>query len=376
MFLIREVRSGDLEQLLGLGCALDSVNLPTDARTMARVIERSQRSFRGSIRDRARAVYLFCAQEAGSAMLAGASMIIAKHGTPQSPHYYMEIGTEERYSHTLRKMFRHTFLRLRYSMDGPTEFGGLIVAPTYRAHPQRVGKQLSWMRFLYIGKHPERFQPEIIAEIMPPKTDAGSHLLWDHYGRRVTGLSFKEADRLSARDKEFIRALFPEAPLYTFLLPEDVRASIGAVSKQSRPAVALLERAGLRFLGQIDPFDGGPYYGAATSELVGLKSLCSRRIESGNVVLEGALRYMVAREDREHGFRAVAVGAELDSRRVVARPEALEMLNVGVGEPVDVLVLPDTSATASPAHGAESLTEAKPPQKRPAPRTGAPMNRR
>jgi arginine N-succinyltransferase len=343
MFRIREARPSDLEQLLALGRALDSVNLPTDVPAMAQLIERSQQSFRGLIKDRAEAVYLFCAEEIHSGKVVGSSMIIAKHGTPESPHYYMEIGTEERYSHTLRKALRHTFLRLRYSMDGPTELGGLIVSPAYRAHPQKVGKQLSWVRFLYIGKHPERFQPEIIAEIMPPKTDTGSHLLWDHYGRRVTGLSFKEADRLSARDKEFIRALFPEAPLYTFLLPEEVRASIGAVSEQSRPAVELLERAGLRFLQQIDPFDGGPYYGATTKELSCLKSLRKRRIVSGNLTLESTPRYLVAREDQEQSFRAVAVGANLDRRRVIVHPEVLKILNVDNGEFVDVLALPDAS---------------------------------
>jgi arginine N-succinyltransferase len=350
MFLIREARPSDLEQLLELGRTLDSINLPTDTHAMARAIERSQRAFRGSIRNPAQAVYLFCAEEIGSGVLAGASMIIAKHGTPEAPHYYMEIGTEERYSHTLRKMLCHTFLRLRYSMDGPTELGGLIVAPAYRGHPQKVGKQLSWVRFLYIGKYRERFQPEIIAEIMPPKTPAGSHLFWDHYGGRVTGLSFKEADRLSARDKEFIRALFPDAPLYTFLLPEEVRASIGAVSEQSRPAVALLERAGLRFLEQIDPFDGGPYYGAPIDELVGLKHLCSRHIASDDAAPGGVPRYLVARDDRQHGFRAVAVDAQLDSQRVLVRSEALEALKLRSGELVDVLAFPEASAPArSPA---------------------------
>jgi len=51
-------------------------------------------------------------------------MIIGKHGTPQSPHYYLEMDSDERYSHTLRKTVRHPYLRLRYSMDGPTELGG------------------------------------------------------------------------------------------------------------------------------------------------------------------------------------------------------------------------------------------------------------
>jgi arginine N-succinyltransferase len=347
MLLIREARPADLEQLLELGRILDSVNVPTEAEEIARLIDRSRRSFRGLLRNRGNAVYVFCAEDTSSGGLGGCSMIIAKHGTPQAPHYYMEIATEERYSHTLRRMLRHTFLRLRYSMDGPTELGGLVVAPSYRGHRAKVGKQLSWVRFLYIGKHPDRFQPHLIAEIMPPRTASGSHLFWDHYGRRVTGLSFKEADRLSARDKEFIKALFPDAPLYTFLLPEEVRASIGAVSDQSRPAVALLEQAGLRFLNQIDPFDAGPYYGAPVRDLFALKHLRFRKIESATLACDtDEPRYLIAAEDHEHGFRAAAAVADSNNGRILVHPKILDVLKVRRGDLVDVLALPKISGAA------------------------------
>ena len=206
-------------------------------------------------------------------------MIIGQHGTPQSPHYYLEIDSDERYSARLRKMFRHTYLRLRHSMDGPSETGGLIVTQAMRHRPERIGKQLSWVRFLYIGRHSKRFQDRVIAEMLPPTIGDHGNIFWDHYGRRVTGLSFREADRLSIHDKEFIPALFPDAPLYTFLLPDEVRASIGAVRDESRGAVRLLEQAGMKFLNHIDPFDGGPYYGAPTSELVPVRQRRTLKFE-------------------------------------------------------------------------------------------------
>ncbi len=340
MFLVREARPDDLEQLLALGIALDSINLPTEREAMERAVECSIRSFRGQVSDRSQATYVFCAEDLERKVLAGASMIIGKHGTPDAPHYYMQMETEERYSRTLRKMFRHTYLQLRWSMDGPTEVGGLIVAPAYRGHPERIGKALSWVRFLYIGKHLERFEPQLIAEIMPPMTPEGSNLFWDHYGRRVTGLSFKEADRLSTRDKEFIRALFPEAPLYTFLLPEDVRASLAAVNERARPAVELLKRAGFRFLNQIDPFDGGPYFGAVTREIVPVKNLLSRRVKPLATPKETVQRYLVACEDAEHGFRAVATCAELTPTDVAIPSEAIEALMATAHQTVDVVPLP------------------------------------
>jgi arginine N-succinyltransferase len=343
MFALREARIRDKRRILELARLLDSINMPTTAREMEETLKRSVRSFRGQIRERARAVYMFCAEDLQTGRIAGASMIIAKHGTPESPHYFLQVDSDERYSHTLRKMFRHTFLRLRHSMDGPTEVGGLIVDPEMRRLPAKVGKQLSWVRFLYMAKHRGRFENRVIAEILPPLSSDHGNRFWDHYGGRMTGLSFREADRLSTRDKEFIRALFPDAPLYTFLLPDDVRASLGAVGEQSRGAVHLLEQAGLRFLDQIDPFDAGPYYGAMVADLEPVKALRSYRVVPGKVPMsEGSQRtFLVSREDSAGGFRAVQVTTAVpEAGRLVLPAEAIEALGVREGKTVDAIPLP------------------------------------
>lgn len=260
--VLRNARAGDHGPLLRLARILDSTSLPTDARGIRALLRRSARSFRGAIEHRDDGVYVFVAEERDTGKVVGSSLVFAKHGTPESPHYYLDVQTEERYSKTLRRMFRHTFLRLRHSMDGPSEIGGLIVDPAARRGSARVGAQLSFVRFLYMALHPERFESSVIAEMKPPLDAKGESRFWESYGARVTGLRFREADRLSTRDKEFIPALFPEAPLYTCMLPVEVQEELGRVGSDSVGAVRLLERIGLRFLDQIDPFDAGPYYGA------------------------------------------------------------------------------------------------------------------
>ncbi len=162
-FIIREARPKDHRYLLELARELDSINLPADSRAMREAIQCSVRAFRGRIRDRSRARFIFCAEERSTHRVVAASMIIGKHGTPAAPHYYLEMDSDERYSHTLRKSFRHPYLRLRYSMDGPTEIGGLIVTAAMRGHPERIGKQISWVRFLYIGIHRKRFEDRVLA---------------------------------------------------------------------------------------------------------------------------------------------------------------------------------------------------------------------
>lgn len=338
-FLIRQAGPRDHRQILRLARELDSINLPTDSSELTEALDRSAKSFAGTIRRREQTSFIFCAEDLKRKRIVAASMIIGKHGTPDSPHYYFEMDTDERYSQSLQRMFRHPFLRLRYSMDGPTELGGLIVDAAVRGHPERIGKQISWVRFLYIARHRARFERKIIAEMLAPSTPNHGNRFWDYYGGLVTGLSYRDADVLSTHDKEFIRTLFPDSPLYTFLLPADVLQSLGQVAEGSRGAVHLLEQAGMKFLQQIDPFDAGPYYGAQIEELAPIKEFRTFRTAKGEPDADTARRYLVAR-DGVKGFRALQTDAIVMEHRMLVTSDVLRALSIREGDQLDAVPLP------------------------------------
>jgi len=73
-FLLREARVTDHRRLLRLARELNSINLPTDSAEMTEMLARSAKSFRGQVANRARAVYIFCAEEISTRAIAGASM--------------------------------------------------------------------------------------------------------------------------------------------------------------------------------------------------------------------------------------------------------------------------------------------------------------
>lgn len=338
-FVLRQAGPQDHRQLLRLARVLDSTSLPTDSAELADTLERSAKSFAGKIARREQAVYVFCAEEVRLHRVVAASMIIGKHGTPTSPHYFFEMDADERYSHTLRRKFRHTYLRLRHSMDGPSEIGGLIVSPAMRGHPQRIGKQISWVRFLFIASHRACFERQLIAEMLPPSEPGHRNRFWDHYGRLVTGLSYRDADRVSMHDKEFIHALFPDAPLYTFMLPEEVRNTLGAVGENTHAAVKFLEQAGMRFLNQIDPFDGGPYYGAEIDDLAPVKFYATYRATAGVFAEDEARNYLIAREDARV-YRAVAAAAVVRNRRMIISHRNLDTLGAKEGDRLATVPIP------------------------------------
>ncbi len=265
MFLIRDIAPADLDGLEKAAVHLDSVNLPDDRAALAAIIERSCASFAGAlpIADRC---FTFVAAEAGARGQAsepvGTSMLFAQHGSRRAPHVFFDVLEEERYSDTLDRHFAHRVLRIGYNYKGLTEVGGLVLRPEFRRHPERLGRSLAFVRFLYLARHRSLFRDEVLSELMPPLETDGTSLLWEALGRKFTGLTYQEADRLSQTNKEFIRALFPQDPIYATLLPPHVQALIGQVGPDTKGVEKMLREAGFSYANRIDPFDGGPHFRA------------------------------------------------------------------------------------------------------------------
>ena len=341
MLILRPIETDDIEDLLVLADQLDSMNLPADRDFLMARIHASIRSFTCQLEAGEPGTYVFVLEDLETGRCIGSSMILAKHGVPGAPYFWFEVSTEERRSNELGKHFQHTKLRLRSTEDGPTEIGGLILDPAYRRHPEKCGKALSIVRFAFIGAHPDRFEREVIAEMLSPFEESGENLLWEAFGSRFTGLNYREADHLSARNKQFIIDLFPRDPVYATLFPENVQKSIGQPNDTAVAAVRILEKVGFRNLNQVDPFDGGPYYGAARDAIASVR-------ERRELVLPGQPRdaadarggplALISAESRR-GFRAVVTPLDEEGAPLVPK-QAREALGVASGDRVSVTPLP------------------------------------
>src|SRR5262249_38255903 len=177
-FEIRGADPDDEDQLLAVAHHLDTVNLPNDREAIRGILEQSQKSFTGAIKDPKRREYVFVLVDTLAKKIIGTSMIIAQLGRKDAPYIYVDVIDEERYSGTLDKHFKHTTLSIGYSYNGPTEIGGLILLPEYRRVPERLGQFLSYVRFLFIQMNREVFRDEVLAELLPPlEPDGTSHIL-------------------------------------------------------------------------------------------------------------------------------------------------------------------------------------------------------
>jgi arginine N-succinyltransferase len=266
VLVIRDVQRSDLAGLVKLAALLDTVNLPNEEKTLLESIDRSVRSFDARIRDPFKREYLFVLEDSEKQRVVGTSLVIAQHGTHDAPHVFFDVYEKEHYSQNVDKHFKHRVLQIGYNFEGQTEIGGLVVHPDYR-RLQKPGKQLSYVRFLYIAMHRARFRDRVLVELLPKLEEDGRSPLWEALGRKFTGLSYQEADRLSRQNKEFIQQLFPPGEIYATLFSQKIQDAIGVVGPESAGARSILERIGFQYDERIDPFDGGPHWSARTDKV-------------------------------------------------------------------------------------------------------------
>lgn len=267
MILVRSVRKEDFRHVLALAKHLNSYNLPAHAPSLRDLIKDSIASFGGKTGRSQRARYLFVAEDLRTGRVVGSSLIIGRHGSPAMPHLSFQLSSENRTSRFLSRRVEHTTLKLHSDTSGYTEMGGLVVLPRYQGHREKIGRQLSYARFAYVAAHPARFQKKLLVEYLPALDPKKGNRLWELLGQKFTGLSYGEADRLSARSKEFILSLFPKEKIYTCLLPDGVVRNLGTPGPGAQKSVGMLQKIGFRFLRQVDPFDGGPHFGALTGNV-------------------------------------------------------------------------------------------------------------
>ena len=335
MFVIREAGPRDFSGVFALAKVLDSYNLPADPVFLRELLRTSEQSFGGQL-PKAKARYLFVLE--GNRRLVGCSLIIAKHGTPGHPHLWFSQDRISKRSQTLNIQKSHAVLRLGGTEDGPTEVGGLVVLPAYRHTKERCGIQLSYVRFLYMAMHPERFEEEVLIEYRGAMGAKDKSPFWEAIGRIFTGLPYHRADRLSTRNKEFIQSLLPSEPIYCALLPEKVQRAIGAIHPSARPAAAMAARIGFRAIPQVEPFDGGPYYTAVRENIRLIREARQFPVVQGSGGA-GNRPFLVAEETGGY-FRAVLANGMISAGRFKIEEEAFRKLKMRAGDPAYVCAVP------------------------------------
>ncbi len=328
MFILRSVTMDDLEDLYALSKLYVFINLPADKDTISKKIRCSIKAFKNPSNDLAQDHYVFVLEDLSVKKVIGCSMIHAQHGTEDEPHFFLRVSQENKFSSTINTGFIHGTLKLGYDTNGPTEIGGLVLDPEYRKNPYRLGKQLSYIRFLYMGLNPDRFKSKIHSELMPPFDKDGRSPLWEAIGRRFMNMEYHDADLLSRSNKEFILSLFPSDTIYETLLPIEARNAIGKVGEDTQPVKRMLVKIGFEYTHEVDPFDGGPHYSCDLKNVTPVKNIFEACVDISKDYDPQNFEHFLLDISDDTGFKAARVSATRNDNKLYIKRSELKELNI------------------------------------------------
>ncbi|MEM1164911.1 MAG: arginine N-succinyltransferase [Planctomycetota bacterium] len=347
MFLFRQPQLDDADMLFKLARTSHFVNLPPAKDIIEEKIVHSRQSFRALASEQRRThrrpkaaftgpLYMFCVEDTETGHCLGVSMVIARMGGPGHPNVSFRVDKREFFSEELHIGSSTQVLELDLDESGPTEVGGLILSPAFRRHPARVGKQLSLLRFHFIGIHRSMFAGRLLAEMMAPIDADGNSPFWEYVGRRFINLTYEEAYRFSQRSRDFMFELMPREPLYVSLLPPEARRVIGAVGPDTVPARRLLEALGFAANGCVDIFDGGPHLDVKTDDVPLVKD--SALVEYAGTIAASKAKSsgFVSHLTTDGDFRALHTPFTRSAGKVRVPKAAAEALVLETGDLVGV----------------------------------------
>lgn len=340
MFLLRSVAKTDLKDLLNLSQLMVFINLPPDEAMIEKKIQSSVKSFKKPEKNLYKNYYIFVVEDLTNNQVVGVSMIHSQHGTEEEPHFFLRVSQEHKFSRSINTGFIHGTLKLGLDTNGPTEIGGLILDPNYRNSPLKIGKQISFVRFLYMSIYPERFKPIILSELMPPLDKQGNSPLWEAIGRRFLNMGYQEADELSRSNKEFILSLFPSDTIYETLLPLEARNAIGKVGRDTEPVKKMLERIGFKYTDEVDPFDGGPHFQAQMKDISLIKNKVDGEVNTEKSFNpEKAKNALITLQNTGHDFAAVMATVNVNGNEIVLEQTIIKKFNIKNNEKTHLIFI-------------------------------------
>ncbi|WP_174977824.1 arginine N-succinyltransferase [Pandoraea bronchicola] len=296
--------------------------------------------------------YLFVMEDVRTGEIAGVCGLEAAVGLEQ-PFYTYRKDTIVHASRELNVWSRMLTLSLSNDLTGYSELCSLLLDPAWRGSGN--GALLSKARFLFMAQFPERFGPQVCAELRGYFDDEGRSPFWQSLGQHFFKIDFDQADYLtSIGKKSFVAELMPKYPIYVDFLSPQAQAAIGVTHRDTLPARRLLEQEGLRCGAHVDIFDSGPVLEARVADLRAARdsrylsvNVASSSAEDGGPAqaVPHTEPYLVACLALD-GFRATLVTGRPERRAFTLSPLAAQALGVRQGDRIQVLPLKPPRAEA------------------------------
>ena len=341
MLLMRPVAMGDVDDLARLASIAGEgmTSLPQDRQALMANIESAILSFARSQPD-PNDYFLMVMEDTKKGRVVGTSAVYARTGSRQAFYAY-RIMSVTHYSHSINKEVRSNLLHLTNDYTDCSEVGTLFLDPEYRGN----GHWLSRSRYLLMAQYPERFAPDVIAELRGWFDENGVSPFWEALGAKFFQMPYAEADRLCGTgSNQFITELMPKYPIYSNLLPASAESVMGKPHDSTRRAMELLLEEGFQYENLIDVFDGGPLVRATIEQIRSVQRAVTFKVSASHTGLDVEMdagintdtdvEKMLLANDRLENLRIVFSDACCQDSTILLGASTRQALQVTAGDRV------------------------------------------
>jgi arginine N-succinyltransferase len=184
----------------------------------------------------------------------------------------------------------------------------------------------------------ERFPAQVMADLRGYFDEHGRSPFWEAIGKNFFDMDFSAADLFGAvNGNQFIADLMPTQPIYVNLLSQEAQQVIGRPNDQGKAALAMLEKEGFQWRGQIDIFDGAPSVDTFIDQLATVTSSAVGTVVGTNVgeALNCDGQQYIVSGGNITSFTACISRLDLDNdNNVLLPPETLHALNLSINDVV------------------------------------------
>jgi len=138
--------------------------------------------------------------------------------------------------------------------------GGLIVDARYRGLPEKRGKQISLIRFVFLGMFPDSFSSTILSELMPLLNSDGSSPFWSAIGEKYTGYDYNDAMDARIKGHSFIKEFFPSEDIVLDPSQQKLHRNLTSVFNTGRAQQHMITKQGFTYKHKVDAMDAGLQY--------------------------------------------------------------------------------------------------------------------
>lgn len=314
MFIIRPLKEIDYETLLA--CAMEGkgmTSLPKDPTKLKALLKLSLASFKGKGVPPNEEYYGFILENYETHSAAGVSAIKAiagKHKTFRFYHLENNVLIPER------------------SAQESSELCSLYLLRAFRK--EGMGKLLSLSRLHFITTFPERFKPDLMAELRGYVNEAGLSPFWEAIGKKLSPFPYEKAAMINAEGEVTADTFFSQTPILISSLPEEAISCIGKTYSNTLPARLMLEKEGFKWSKRMDIVDGGPQFVGSLRQLNTYKNSQLFKVHQENLTEINSTITLISNNRLD--FRAVLSQFKKRGREILLPQETKEALLVKPGD--------------------------------------------